>query len=287
MNVAKGLSIILLCCPWALPGQDAQLRQAFEGKNVVVKIDMPGTKDGIDIFPNRADPLDFSTYQQRLKRYGVAVRQGDTIMVTKVLIKDKVIEFQLGGGGYGTFSDDTSTSTSYTDPGPSRRERDLQDQIKNASGDSRRAMERDLDRLRRDRERDNARLRAEAAQAQELARARIDQKRREGGSRFNIRYEPRVPSTAMTPESVMTALEKWIEFGARSEVSAAAAASLPLLRKGMSRAEVDAILGPPIDVTEGNEGTLRVSTAVYDVSGVTGKVTFANGVVVRFLYQSR
>jgi hypothetical protein len=36
------------------------------------------------------------------------VRRGDQVLVTKVKVKKDLIEFQLGGGGYGTFGDDAS-----------------------------------------------------------------------------------------------------------------------------------------------------------------------------------
>lgn len=272
----------------------SRLRESFEGKNAILKIDMPATKDGVDIYPERPTPLDFRSYQARLKNYGISVRQGESIMVTKVLVKDKLIEFQLGGGGYGTFGDETGTSVSSSYEGRSKREKDLEAQIKTASGDQKRGLERDLDSARRERERSNTVARAEAAQANEMAKSRIEQKRKEGGSRFNIRFEQRVPDAILTPEALMAALSEWIEFPmerqaapARRTAAPAPSGGLPVLRKGMARDEVDALLGTPIDVTERNEGAIRVSTAVYDVGGVTGKVDFANGVLLKFVYQSR
>ncbi len=282
------ISMVVILCGGSLAAQDpGRLREWFEGKKVTVKIDMPATKDGIDIYPERSPPLDFRGYQSRIKNYGVAVHQGDSILITKVLVKEKLIEFQLGGGGYGTVGDESGTSVSSGYTGPSKREKDLESQIRNASGDQKRSLERDLDSLRRDRERANTYNRAQAAQVSEMARARIEQKRKEGGSRFNVRFDQGVPASAVSPEGLMAALAEWVEFSPDRQSPPTASGSLPMLRKGMSRAEVDAILGPPIDVTERNEGTIRVATAVYDVSGVTGKVDFANGVLLKFLYQSR
>jgi hypothetical protein len=83
------------------------LKNYFEGKRVEVKIDMPATKDGINIFPERARPLDYSRYASLIKNYGLSVLEGDRIMITKIKVKDKHVEFQLGGGGYGTFGDET------------------------------------------------------------------------------------------------------------------------------------------------------------------------------------
>ena len=47
-----------------------------------------------------------SEVAQRLKDNGTALKMGSQVMVTKVLVKrNSHIEFQLGGGGYGTFGD--------------------------------------------------------------------------------------------------------------------------------------------------------------------------------------
>src|SRR5262249_39524397 len=77
---------------------------------VTVKIDMPGTSDGVDVEADARQSIDYSKYRDHLKRYGTALRAGDPVTVTLVKVKKDLIEFQLGGGGYGTFGDDTSTS---------------------------------------------------------------------------------------------------------------------------------------------------------------------------------
>ena len=84
---------------------EAELQRAFEGKMVRVRLDMPATSMGVDIKPQAQKPLDFNSYSARVKGNGVALRRGEEVMVTKVKLTPKLIEFQLGGGGYGTFSD--------------------------------------------------------------------------------------------------------------------------------------------------------------------------------------
>src|SRR5580698_6834535 len=86
------------------------LSQAFEGKQVTVKIDMPGSQQGIDIYPQKGNTLDAKSYGKRMKQFPVAIHSGDTVMVTTVKVKGNVIEFQLAGGGFGTFGDDTNTA---------------------------------------------------------------------------------------------------------------------------------------------------------------------------------
>ena len=101
------------------------LRSFFEGRRVRVTIDMPGTSDGVDVHADASRAIDFREHGQRLKQYGTAIRAGETATVTLVKMKKDLIEFQLNGGGYGTFGDDTSTSVYIPHVEPSRREREL------------------------------------------------------------------------------------------------------------------------------------------------------------------
>ena len=69
--------------------------------------------------------MDFRVYGERLRQNGTAIHARESATVTLVKIKGDHIEFQLNGGGYGTFGDDTSTSVSMPNVGPSGREREL------------------------------------------------------------------------------------------------------------------------------------------------------------------
>lgn len=84
---------------------ERRLKQAFEGNRVTVLIDMPATSQGIDLFPGSSRPLDFQKYAARVKENGVAIKEGERSLITKIRVKDEVIEIHLGGGGYGTFGD--------------------------------------------------------------------------------------------------------------------------------------------------------------------------------------
>ena len=103
-------ALLLVSALPAVAQSESELKQFFEGKSVLVKIDMPATQEGIDVFPDARRSMDMNQYSQRLKSYGVAIHNGESVMVTRVRVKDKLIEFQLAGGGYGTFGDDTSGS---------------------------------------------------------------------------------------------------------------------------------------------------------------------------------
>ena len=89
---------------------ESALRQHFEGMTVVVKIDMPGSSTGVDVHPVAAQPVDFHKVAADIKQYSTGVHAGESIMVTKVHVKGHHIEFQLGGGGFGSFADYMATA---------------------------------------------------------------------------------------------------------------------------------------------------------------------------------
>src|SRR6266516_2052601 len=97
-----------------LKEREAALKRFFEGKTVGVKIDMPGTSDGVEIVPGASPDIKTDEYRKRLNRYAVALRAGETATITKIKLKDKLIEFQLNGGGYGS---DVNVSD-YVSPTP-------------------------------------------------------------------------------------------------------------------------------------------------------------------------
>src|SRR5262245_34167523 len=180
--------LILGAATPAAAQSEAELKDFFEGKSVRLKIDMPGTQEGVDVYPDARRPMDFDRYSQRLRSYGTAIHNGDSVMITRIRVKEKLVEFQLGGGGYGTFGDDTG-SVSATTETKSHREKDLEKAVKaETNADRKRRLQRELDDLRRDRERENSRNRAIAEAATEAKKDRIADARLRGGSRFNLRY---------------------------------------------------------------------------------------------------
>jgi hypothetical protein len=212
-NLLLTAAIILMSVASALAQTEADLKQYFEGRRVEVKIDMPATKEGVDVHPDRSQSLDYSRYARLLKDNGISVREGDRIMITKIKVKDKHIEFQLGGGGYGTFGDETSSNIYVPSASKTQREKNLEKQLKDETDERRRRrMREELDYLRRDRERENRRNQAEVAAAEELAKQRIQEKRLQGGSRFNIRFDRNVYGEDLTPESIIDALSRYVKF---------------------------------------------------------------------------
>lgn len=302
-----------LCAGFAKAQDASALSSYFEGKQVVVKMDMPATQEGVDVYPKRPQPLDLNNYSKRLKKYGVALRNGDSVMITRFRIKDKNIEFQLAGGGYGTMMDDTDTSTHFTPSDKSAREKDLEDQIKRETDpDRRRSLQRQLDDARDSRERRDRRDRQIAQDAADAKKARIDNKRLNGGSRFNIRYDVKIQAIEVTPQSVMAALTQYVTFPAeafggasgngdpapaavptalesRPAAPAEAAPSAPSasLKKGMTLAQVEELFGQPVNQQVRDQDGLKVTLCTFQSEDATIKADFVNGVLVQYTLSSR
>jgi hypothetical protein len=271
---------------------EAALKEYFEGQTVRSKLALPGTEDGVDVYPGTARPLDYPRYADRLKDHGTAIRPGEPVTVTKIRVKSKHIEFQLGGGGYGTFGDETSSNVSTAAAPKTKREKNLEAEVKRETDPAKkRAMKEELDDLRAERERENARNRSIVAEAEEHRKQNVRQRRLEGGSRFNVRYPAGVPAEALAPEALMTALGQYLDFGQTASAHAPTAIPLQpaapsprsgLPRKGMLLQDVDALLGPAAGASERKEGSLRVQTREY--ASPDGRVTaeFVEGVLIRY-----
>jgi len=284
----------LLLAPTALLAQtEAALRQAFEGKVVTVKIDMPATSKGVDVYPLEKTPIDFPELAQRLKDNSTALKMGQQVMVTKVLVKgNSHVEFQLGGGGYGTFGDNTSSSVSTVNQGETKAEKALRDSIKHAPGPTKRKQfEKELASLREERERENARAEAEAKQAQSVIEANLRAKRAESGSRFNVRYRNGIPSDALTPDGLKRALAQYVDFGAAvssvSSGSTNARSAITSIRKGLLLEEVEALLGPAATADESKEGTLILVKRTYRKDGQKILAKFVNDVLIEYAITSQ
>lgn len=294
MRSILAVSLLVAAAQPARAQTEEQLRTFFEGRAVIVRMEMPGAQEGVDVYPGRLQPIDFPRHAGRLKEYGTALRRGDEVLVTKVKVKKDLIEFQLGGGGYGTFGDDASSSVHVPAAAKTQREKNLEKDIERTKDPVlKRALSEERDALRKEREREDARNRAQAAQAQQIKEANIRQRRLEGGSRFNIRYEPAVPYEALKPEMVMQVLAEYIDFSPVTAVTGVKAATSTTpqsqpdeLRKGLTVGEVDQMLGRPESIAQRMEGTLSVSSSSYRSRGRVVVADFVEGVLVRFTIRS-
>jgi hypothetical protein len=288
-RVIPTLLLLALAAP-AAAQNEAALKSYFEGRRITVRMDMPGDADGVDVHADARVAVDYGKYKDKLKRYGTAIHAGETVVVTLVKVKKDLIEFQLGGGGFGTFGDDTSTSANIPLVEKSSRERELEKRIKDEDDrDRRRRLERELDDLRDRRDRENSRIMAERARIEEQKRLRIAEERLRGGSRFNLRYEDRVPA-GMRSEDVVSALAEYVDFnGPEAKLSALPPpmGDVSMVRKGLSRGETERLFGAPASSSERREGGLAVTTLVFNVRDQRISADFVDDVLIRYTIMSR
>ena len=207
----------LLLAPIAGHAQnEGAVQQAFQGHTVWLKVAMPGTQLGIDIFPQRGIPMPGS-YDNLLSQYPAAYRPGDSATVTKINYKKDHIEFQLDHGGFGQFGDNIDVSpVPFSPVPPSRDENDLRNRMANEYGRDREFDEHRLDHMVHDREEADRVNRQAADDATAAKISRVTAARAHGGSRFNITYDKRVPD-GLTPEDIARALAPFLSFDGRGE----------------------------------------------------------------------
>ncbi len=296
-TVAACLAAILLALAAPATAQNEEaLRTFFEGKRVTVKIDMPGTSDGIDVHADATRAIDYKRYGDRLKSYGTAIRAGDSAVVTLVKVKKDLLEFQLSGGGFGTFGDDTSTSVYIPHVDRSNREKDLEKRVKDEpDGRRKRQLQDELDDLRTRRERENRRIDAERERASERKKERIAEERLRGGSRFNLRYVGAIPP-GLRAEDVMATLAEYVDFGnagpaeyvdTKAVAEPKPTGDLVLPRKGMSRADAERAYGKPISSADRQEGTVSITTLVFISGDQKINAEFIEDILVRYTITSR
>ena len=281
------------------------LSRALVGQEVRIEIDMPATSSGIDFYPERSPRIDWDEHADRLAENGTSIYRGETARITLIKIRGKHIEFQLDGGGYGTFGDESVPSTFVTPPAKSRREEDLEEDLKAEDDpEERRRIERELDRLRDDRNRQYRREQQYARDQAEQARRRIDFARLAKGSRFNVRYDRDVPAQIRTPGGLMAVLSEYVQpigeaetdvgFGGVARPDPAGSAALPSpagtllpVWKGMTEEEVTAVFGTPTSCNDRQEGSLPVLVCAYETREVMVEATFVSGALVRYAIESR
>lgn len=297
MKTAVAILCALLVAPHAFGQSEAALKEFFEGRRVVVKLDMPATQSGVDVYADARRPIDFEEYSRRVKAAGIALRSGETVMVTKIRVKEKLIEFQLAGGGYGTAGDDTDTSVYVATTPKSSREKSLEKDVKTETDPGRkRRMQNELDDLRKERQREDQRNRSISAAASEEKKRRIAEQRLHGGSRFNIRYQNGVPA-GVTSGGVMAALAEYVDFPFAESPSAKSdplpsplrgiAAGTGALRKGMTWQEVRDALGEPDKTADRMEGRLKVTSATFTHDDQRIEAEFVEGVLIKYAISSR
>jgi hypothetical protein len=74
---------------------EGDLKSYFEGKSVTFRIDMPASIEGVNVYPERGQSLDYNEYNQRLKRHGVSLKRSEVATITQIKVKNNHIEVQF------------------------------------------------------------------------------------------------------------------------------------------------------------------------------------------------
>ena len=267
-------------------GQDSR---SLEGMTVALKMDMPGSSDGVEVRP-LAGGIDSRAVAASIHANGVGVHTGESIMITKVVVKGHHIEVQLGGGGFGTFRDVLAMSAA-TPTVPyetkSKREKDLEDEAKYSPDYWERQRARDeLHRTQNDRYRDNTVAAVVNAQTQAQAKNNERVARAQSGSRFNIRYDAGFPPGATSAQGIMDVLSRYVDFSGGAPPptpsSTPATPSINGLRKGLTVAQAEQILGPAARVSQRPEGSIETTIREYSSGSQSITAQFVGGVLVDY-----
>jgi hypothetical protein len=289
----------------AIAQSQSAIEEAFLHRTVWLKIDMPGTQLGVDIYPEKGDGLP-RNYESLLSQYPAAYHQGDQATVTKVVFKKDHIEFQLDHGGFGQFGDNTDVSpVPFSPMPPSREEIDLRARIEHENDDRERWHEkRELEELEHRRLENDDRNRAAAQQATEAKIAFVNDARARGGSRFNISYNNRIPD-GLTVDDVSRALGPYLSFNDntdrrrgyeqqpqppvyRQPRDERPRASYANIQKGMTFDDVHAATQSlPSRTTRKNTDYGTATIEEYPEGNNLLTVTYINGVVTQFVRTAR
>jgi hypothetical protein len=318
-GIAMSLLLIYSAMSLAAQSGPSSLESYFNGKQVRLKIDMPGTQQGVDLKYGNGTPMDWKQYSSRVKKFGAAIRKGDNATVTTIVVKKDMIEFQLDGGGFGTFGDDTNTTVEAKVVEKSSYEKQLERDIANTDDpDRKRELQRDLDRERSRRERQNAENQRAAQVASQIKAQQVAGSRMSGGSRFNLRWKRAVPADELSPEMVMKLLADYVDFselqgggqsapmqngveshelppganpptGTKPEDSGASAGSpTAQLKRGMQLSEVTALLGQGRQLSESTSADgLKTQVVEYLPGDRRVEVTYVDGLVIKYSITSR
>ena len=292
------IATLLLAATPAHAQDAAALQSYFVGKEVVIKIDMPGSQKGVDLRFNKPSAMDWKEYGSRVKQFGVAIPKGETARVTSLVVKRDMIEFQLDGGGFGVASDDTTTKVESKPLEKSDYEKSLEQQISQTDDpDKKASLQQQLDREQAKRQRQDSWNAHQAAVASQQKAMAVAQNRAQGGSRFNLRWSGSIPADGMTPAGLMKYLADYVSFPASSDNHSQAATTTPgaapntspasSLQRGMKQDDVTALLGPGKQISETvGDGGLKTQVYEYTSSDRRIQVTYVNGVVVQYTINS-
>ena len=293
----------------AVAQSEGHLRQSLEGTYVVLKMDMPATKEGVNLRADRLPHIERKKYDRKLARYWTSIHEGEAVHVTLIKVNRKMIEFQLGGGGYGS-----QYVRRKSHPATPKTEREEKLEVELAAlpeGDEteiRKVAEEELDELRYQRKHADEHL---AAEEQAIERQHVRERAATAGSRFNLRYRSRVPAHVLTPQGFRAVVAEYVDFSSEAAEEAlerqrqaerervaeadddnepsipADAQAVTDLRKGLLWDEVVTLLGRPLEPREWYEGKFVVKACTFQSTLGDVEAEFVEEVLVRYTLTSR
>jgi hypothetical protein len=211
---------ILLLLSFAAPAvlsQDSSAAntnlKAFTGKRVILKIDMPATLKGVDVWPEKPVVPD-PKLRGRKKAFGVSLNKNTGATVTDVLIAVNQIGFLLEGGGFGTSEDMQPFPLPVKLPLTPKSDTEirLEIAIKDPKNRSRIPyLNERLIELRNARRIIDQKNSSDYNKALKSRLGKIQKASSKRGSRFNIRLK-KIDISSVTPDDVMKWLEYYVDF---------------------------------------------------------------------------
>jgi hypothetical protein len=214
LYISAALIALTTMCAAAQDDGEKRIRQALEGRQVLLKMDMPAIDSGIAMtFDDTKITYDESNHNKLCKEYGVAVKKGSKARITGVRLSSKGIEIDLDGGG-SPGRDWMAGGLRLIEPAPlakSDREVDLERQLERETNMSTLALLRnDLDFERNARIGQDERNREAFARVSRYRSDYLRDNRKNWGSKLLIVIRSRKETTSM--RDLTASLAKYVEF---------------------------------------------------------------------------
>lgn len=217
------LAAILAAYTVTLQAQDEselRIKKALEGRQVLVKMDMPAVENGVEmLFDDAEVTFDQANYNKLVKEYGVALKKGHKARVTAVRITRKGIEIDLDGGGSPS-RDWVVGGLRLVEPSPvpkSDREVDLERQVMNESNSASSFARNELDQERHQRMTLDERNRQSYERISGVRNQYIEENRKNWGSKIVIVVRSNKKNTMLGEMS--KSLAKYCELLPREAVT--------------------------------------------------------------------
>ena len=193
---------------------ELRIRKALEGREVIVKMDMPAIDAGVYMYFDDANvSFDRPKYDQLLKEYGTSIKKGTRSRITGVRVTARGIELDLDGGG-SPDRDWVVGSIRLTEPSPvakSDREVELERRLQHEHAPGIASFLRNEIDYERDRRlSQDERNRQAFARVASLRSTYIEENRKNWGSKLIVLVRSRKPS--VTVRDMMKSLAQYVEI---------------------------------------------------------------------------